>query len=763
MLIGILLFVLIMAVFIIRPVRRELVSRPILTWFRSVLPPMSETEKAAIEAGTTWWDAQIFSGKPDWDWLLQNPAPELSDEEEAFLAGPVEELCGLLNDWQINAELNDLPEHVWRYLKEQRFFGIIVPKEFGGLEFSPRAQSEIVMKIATRSVAAAITVMVPNSLGPAELLLHYGTPEQKAHYLPKLACGEAIPAFALTSPQAGSDAGAMPDIGVACRMQFQGNDTLGFLVNWQKRYITLGPVCTVLGLAFKATDPDGLLGEEQSLGITCALIPSATKGVTIGARHAVGCAFQNGPNSGEDVFVPMEWIIGGQKQVGQGWKMLMNCLSVGRAISLPALGTAAGKLTSMTTGAYARLRRQFKTPIGKFEGVEEVLARIGGLTYRMDASRLLTAVALNQGEKPSVLSAILKYHNTEGMRQVINDAMDVHAGRAVCDGPTNYLQNAYRAIPVAITVEGANILTRSMMIFGQGAIRCHPYVLEEMTAAAETDEGTALKQFDLLLFKHVRFTVGNALRSFGHGLTGARFAGAPSTNSLRRYYQQLSRMSAAFAFLADVAMLILGGELKRRERLSARFGDVLSHLYMSSAVLKRFEDDGGHAADLPFVEWAVEDSLFTIQSRLYEILDNFSPRILGRLLKLALFPFGRAYRAPDDKLSHRVASLMLAPSDSRNRLTAGTFAPLKDSDPVGLLNNALDRVAEAESIEKEVARFHGSNTAGSANDSSIQDAVTAGAISEIDGAKLSDFRRLLDKVISVDEFGPTALDSNRTD
>jgi acyl-CoA dehydrogenase len=566
----------------------------------------------------------------------------------------------------------------------------------------------------------------------------------------------------LTSPVAGSDAGAMPDTGIVCRAEFEGKETLGFRVNWEKRYITLSPVCTVLGLAFKAQDPEGLLCDSKDLGITCALVPTQTKGVTIGARHKVGAAFQNGPNSGKDVFVPMEWIVGGRDQVGQGWKMLMNCLAVGRAISLPALGTAAGKLTSMTTGAYARVRRQFNTPIGHFEGVEEVLARIGGITYRMDASRLLTAVALNNGEKPSVLSAILKYHNTEGMRQVINDAMDVHAGRGICDGPLNYLQNTYRAVPVAITVEGANILTRSMIIFGQGAIRCHPFVLEEMLAAAEADQSTALRRFDAVFYKHIALTIANALRSFGHGLTGARIAAAPDQIALRHHYKQLSRMSAAFAFLADVAMLTLGGELKRRERLSSRFGDVLSHLYMASAVLKRFDDDGANDADRPFVDWAVQDSLFVIQSRLEEILGNFPSRMLGRILRFIVLPLGRAYSAPDDKLAHNVASLLLAPSASRDRLTAGAYRPASENDPIGRLNAALERVLDVEQIERTAARKHGRHAARFASNTSIQRAADSGVINEIEAAKLREYQRLVDAIIQVDEFAPATAHNSKS-
>ncbi|MGB5591567.1 MAG: acyl-CoA dehydrogenase, partial [Gammaproteobacteria bacterium] len=521
------LVVAVLAVLNFKPLRRTLLSAPLLAWFRKVLPPMSDTEKEAIDAGTVWWDADLFGGRPEWQRLLDTPPPALSDEEKAFLAGPVEELCAVLDDWKINQELNDLPPEAWEIIRKHRFFGMIIPKSYGGLDFSARAQSEVVMKIASRGSAAAVTVMVPNSLGPGELLLHYGTDAQKSHYLPRLARGEEIPAFALTGPYAGSDAGSMPDMGVVCKEEFAGRETLGFRVNWDKRYITLGPVCTVLGLAFKACDPDGLLGGEKNLGITCALIPAGTPGVTIGQRHDPASAFHNGPNSGKDVFVPMDWIIGGQDQVGKGWRMLMDCLSVGRAISLPALGTAAGKMTSRMTGAYARVRKQFRTPIGRFEGVEEALARIGGITYRMDAARRMTAGALDRGEKPSVLSAILKYQNTEGMRKVVNDAMDVHGGRGVCRGPHNYLASAYDTVPIAITVEGANILTRSMIIFGQGAIRCHPYVLREMQAAADPDTARGLRVFDQALFAHLGFSASNKIRALVLGLTGARFVSVP--------------------------------------------------------------------------------------------------------------------------------------------------------------------------------------------------------------------------------------------
>ncbi len=740
------------AVLNVKPVRRSLISSHIFRWFKSVLPPMSSTEKAAIDAGTVWWDAELYSGKPDWDRLLQFPAAALTEEEQAFIEGPVEELCRMLDDWQITNDLNDLPSEVWRFLKDEGFFGMIIPKEYGGLEFSPYSQSEVVTKIATRSLSAAVTVMVPNSLGPGELLLHYGTDEQKQHYLPRLARGVDIPAFALTNPFAGSDAGSMPDSGVLCKGMYDGKETLGFRTNWRKRYITLGPVCTVLGLAFKASDPDGLLGDTEDLGITCALVPSDTPGVTIGARHAPGGAFQNGPNEGRDVFIPMSWVIGGQAEVGNGWTMLMNCLSVGRAISLPALGTAIGKLSSRTTGAYAGLREQFNMPIGRFEGIEEALGRIGGLSYRMDAARRLTTVALNLGEKPSVLSAILKYHNTEAARTVLSDAMDVHGGRAVCDGPSNYLQKLYRAVPVAITVEGANILTRSLIIFGQGSIRCHPYVLEEMRAAADPDKQAGLVRFDDMFFRHVGFTISNAVRTLVLGFTGAFFTRAPVSGGLNYYYRQLSRMSSAFAFMADVAMLMLGGALKRKERLSARFGDVLSHLYMASAVLKQHYDYGNPKEDLPFVKWAVEDSLYAMQESLISIAENYPSRFMGRILKLMAFPWGRPYKASNDKLDHGVAQLLMTPSESRDRLTAGCFIHRDESDPVGLLEIALGSSQQVAPIKAAVVKSTRRSLIGASGEAAIAAAIESGDILELDGAKLREHLNRVAQIIQVDEF-----------
>ena len=736
----------------VKSLRRSVLGKPIMKWFKSVLPPMSSTEKDAIDAGTVWWDAELFSGRPNWNTLLRTPRAELTDEEKAFLEGPVEELCRMLDDWKINHELDDLPPEVWSFLGKHRFFAMIIPKEYGGLDFSARAQSEVVMKIASRSGAAAVTVMVPNSLGPGELLMHYGTQEQKQHFLPRLSRGEEIPAFALTGPWAGSDAGSMPDAGVVCKGEYKGKEVLGFRVNWAKRYITLGPVATILGLAFKAQDPDGLLGQQKDLGITCALIPTDTPGVEIGLRHDPGGAFMNGPNTGTDVFVPMEWIIGGQAQVGNGWKMLMDCLSVGRAISLPALGTAGGKAAARMTGAYARVRRQFKIPIGRFEGIEEPLARIGGVTYRMDAARVLTATALDLGGKPSVLSAILKYNNTEGMRQAINDAMDVHAGRAVCLGPSNYLAQTYQTVPVAITVEGANILTRSMIIFGQGAIRCHPYVLKEMLAAADPDEQAGLKAFDDAFFAHVGFTISNLVRSLVLAVTGGRIAPAPDLGPTSAYATRLTRMSASFALLADIAMLTLGGDLKRREKISGRFADILSHLYMASAVLKRFEDDGRPEEDLPIVRWALDDSLAIIEERLDGILRNFPVAGVGPLLRPFVLPLGRRFRGASDQLGHKVAKLLLSPSATRDRLTDGLFLQRSEEDPMGLMELALEKVIAGEPVERKLAKAFGASVNTVNMDAVLEKGVAEGVIDAAEAELVREAMDITTRAIAVDDF-----------
>ncbi len=754
------LFVVIALVLNLTPLRRALLSRPIFAWFKRALPAMSRTEQEAIEAGTVWWDGELFSGKPDWRKLLAIPAPKLSAEEQAFLDGPVEHLCTLLDDWHITHERADLPPEVWRYIKEQRFFGMIIPKQFGGLEFSALAHSSVVMKLASRSITAAVTVMVPNSLGPAELLLRYGTDAQKNHYLPRLARGEDVPCFALTGPEAGSDASSIPDTGIVCRSEHQGQkDVLGIRLTWEKRYITLGPVATVLGLAFKLHDPDHLLGDKPELGITLALIPTHHPGVNIGRRHfPLNMAFQNGPNWGKDVFIPLDWVIGGQPYVGQGWRMLMECLAAGRSISLPALSTGGGKLAARATGAYARIRKQFKVPIGAFEGVEEALARIAGNAYLMDAARVMTAGAVDTGERPSVVSAIAKYHLTERLRQSINDAMDVQGGSGICMGPRNLLARIYQSIPISITVEGANILTRSLIIFGQGAIRCHPHVYKEMQAAADSDCARGLRSFDQAFFAHLGFTLSNAARTLWLGLTGARFASAPVAGITQRYYQQLTRLSSALAFTADVAMLLLGGALKRKERLSARLGDVLSCLYLASTVLKRFEDDSRPADDAPLVRWVCDDLLYRAQDALQDFLRNFPSQLIARLLKWSIFPWGRSFAVPSDRQGHILARLLLEPSTTRDRLTAGVYVPNDENETMGRIEAALRKVIAAEPVEKALSdAIKKGHVQGYDIEQQIQHALKAGVItgSQVDILRAAHAARRA--VIQVDDFAPEYL------
>jgi len=685
-----------------RPLRRKLITEKIFELFCKIIPQMSDSEKEALDAGTVWWDAELFSGRPDWKKLLNYPRPTLTDEEQAFIDGPIEELCAMIDDWSITQKDYDLPETVWDYIKQQGFFGMIIPKSFGGLGFSALAHSAVVMKIASRSVTTAVTVMVPNSLGPAELLLHYGTKEQQDYFLPRLAKGKEIPCFALTGPNAGSDASSMPDTGIVCRENYNGDkDVLGIRLNWEKRYITLGPVATILGLAFHLFDPDKLLGDKEDLGITLALIPTDTKGVEIGNRHfTLNIPFQNGPNRGKDVFIPMDMLIGGHKRAGEGWKMLMECLATGRSISLPALSTGAGKLASRATGAYARIRKQFHMPIGRFEGVEEALTRIAGMTYQMDAVRQVTAGAIDEGEKPSVISAIAKYHLTEKMRKVIDDAMDIQAGSAICMGPRNLIGRIYQSIPISITVEGANILTRSMIIFGQGAIRCHPYILSIMNTTKDKNPVQGLKQFDRLLFKQIRFVAANVARTLFTGLTMGLFIRTPATGKEHRYYQQLSRMSSAFAMLADVFMLTLGSSLKRKEKISGRLADILSELYIASCVLKHFRNQGSHPQDMPYVDWSVSQSLFNIQTSINNLLHNYPIRPVAWILKAIIFPFGGSYRHVNDKMGARIAETILEPCPSRFRLTDGIFIPHNTNDPLGRIESALSRVLAAEPIEK---------------------------------------------------------------
>ncbi|MSQ89129.1 MAG: acyl-CoA dehydrogenase [Betaproteobacteria bacterium] len=749
-------FILIAPVLTMASLRRRLISDQVLAIFRRILPDMSQTEKEAIDAGTVWWDGDLFSGKPDWNKLLAIPAPRLSAEEQAFLDGPCETVCAMTNDWEVTHERYDLPPQVWQYLKDQGFLGMIIPKKYGGLGFSAIGHSAVVMKLSTRSNALSVSVMVPNSLGPAELLLHYGTEEQKNYYLPRLAKGLELPCFALTSPEAGSDAASIPDYGVVCRGSYQGQEVLGMRVTWDKRYITLGPVATLLGLAFRLYDPEHLLGDKEDLGITCALVPTNHPGVIIGRRHLpLNAVFQNGPNSGQDVFMPMDWIIGGKDYAGKGWMMLMGCLAAGRSISLPTSSVGGAKGLARLTGAYARVRSQFKTPIGKLEGVEEALGRIAANCYMMEAVRVMTAGAVDLGEKPAVISAIAKYHMTERVRKVVDDAMDIHGGKGICLGPNNWVGRGYQVIPVGITVEGANILTRTLIIFGQGAIRCHPYVLREMRAAKEMKGAPASIEFDDAFTSHIGHTISNGVRAFVHGITSSRLGqvprgGAPET---LHYYRFSSRLAAAFAFLADVSMLAMGGALKRKEKISGRLGDVLSMLYLVSATLKHYEDQGRQLEDLPLIRWAMRDALYQAQEAIDAILSNFPIKSLATLLRWTIFPLGMSFRPPLDSRNHECAKIVLQPGAARDRLTAGMYIGKGESDPTGILEAAFLASVSCEPIER---KLHAAVKSGALSiRSGVDTAVTARERNIISAEELLLWRRkevLRKNVIKVDDF-----------
>ncbi len=739
--------------------RRELLSRMLLRFFRKALPKMSDSERIAIEAGSVSWEAELFTGKPDWTkWMGQEPA-RLSSEESAFLEGPVETLCAMLDDWRITSE-GDLPRAAWDYLREQKFFGIIIPREHGGLGFSAYAHSCIVMKVAGRSVAAAVTVMVPNSLGPGKLILEYGTQQQQQHYLPRLARGDEIPCFALTGPQAGSDASSMPDTGVVCRGQFNGKEVLGIRLDWDKRYITLAPVATLLGLAFRLRDPQHLLGDKGDIGITLALIPTDTPGVEIGDRHLpLNVAFMNGPTRGHDVFIPLDWIIGGAASAGDGWRMLMECLADGRAISLPALATAACKTACFATGAYARIRNQFRLPIGEFEGVAEALARIAGNTWLADAARTVVTEALQQGHSPAIASAIIKYHLTERMRQVANDAMDVHGGSGICLGPRNQVARLYQAAPIGITVEGANILTRSMIVFGQGAIRCHPWLLKEIEAAANDNDDLALQHFDAALWGHLSQVATNAGRCLVWGTFGRRLIRVPSGLRPARHFRTLTRMSAMFSLAADFALIRLNQSLKRREHLSARLGDMLSHLYLASMALKHFNNRNKPYHERLLLDWTMLECSRCFHRALQDLLDNFPGRWTALKLRWLVYPLGRRSVPEKDELNDRVARLACEPLPARDSLVEGLFTPSDENDPLFVIADALNKVIAAEIPEK---KLRSAQRAGELPGEAVPDLQQVLEKNIINGEEVETIRQARaarDRVVQVDEFAGDSRES----
>ncbi|NUH65686.1 acyl-CoA dehydrogenase [Sulfitobacter sp. S0837] len=726
--------------------RADFLTKPIFHWAKKALPALSETESEALTAGEVWWEAELFSGNPDWSKLQAVKAPRLTAEEQAFFDDPVQEFCAMIDDWKINHETADLPAEAWDFLRDHKFFGMIIPRSHSGLGFSAFAHSEVVRYISTRSVAAAVTVMVPNSLGPGELLHQFGTDAQKDHWLPRLADGRELPAFGLTSAEAGSDASAMVDEGIVEKGMWQGEEVLGIRLNWAKRYITLAPVCTVLGLAFQLRDPDGLLGEIPDIGITCALVPTDLPGVETGRRHLPSSTmFMNGPTTGKDVFIPLDHIIGGADYAGKGWMMLMSALAAGRGISLPSMGCAAIAFSAHTTGAYARIRQQFNLPIGKFGGVQARMGRLAADAYAMDAARHLTCAGLDEGRALSVISAIMKAHATFKMREALNDAMDVHSGKAVIDGPLNYLLPLYRAVPIGITVEGANIVTRSLIIFGQGSIRAHPHMLDNMLALQKEDEAEALAAFDKSLWAHVGHTTKTLFRAWGRALTGGRFAPAPDAGAATPIYRELSRWSAAYALTADFLFLTLGGALKREEMISGRMGDILSEMYILSAALKRWDDEGRQQTDLPLLQFAAETAFSRIQTALDEVIANLPARWAAWVLRVLTLP-GRGRRGPDDKLTAECSGLIYAPSATRARITGRLFEG-REGDGIDLLNRCYAKVVAMEPVMKRL------RDAKKTPDMALQ----TGILSDAEMAEITEMNDLVAKVIAVDDYTPEAL------
>lgn len=751
-------------------VRQHTLSRPLMGVYKKMLPPLSQTERIALESGSVGFEGQLFSGKPDWDQLLSQPQARLTEEEQAFLDGPVEQLCAMTNDWEITHVQADLPPAVWAFLKEHKFFGMIIPKEFGGLGFSALAHHQVIQKLASISSVVSSTVGVPNSLGPGELLMHYGTPEQKAYYLPRLAQGEDIPCFGLTGPFAGSDATSIPDYGVVTEGVWQGERVLGVELTFDKRYITLAPVATLIGLAFRMYDPDNKLGPKKDIGITLALLPRETPGVDVGRRHfPLNSPFQNGPVRGERVFLPLSQLIGGAPMAGHGWQMLNECLSIGRSITLPSTASGTSKLGAVTTGAYARIRKQFGLSIGRFEGVEEALARIGGKTYAISALAQATALAVDRGEKPAVPSAIAKYHCTSMGREVSMDIMDVLGGKGIILGPKNFAGRNWQAAPIGITVEGANIMTRSLLIFGQGAILCHPWVMHEMKAVSGDDmdlESPAQRQarvmaFDRAVFGHIGYGVSNAVRSFWLGLMGSRWGAAPGNEYTRRYFRKLNRYSAALALMADVSMLTLGGKLKFKESLSGRLGDVLSHLYMAGAMLKRFHDEGTPKAEEPLLAWAFHHSMHQTEIALSAALRNFPNRPLSWALWALVFPWGRRAEAPSDRLGHKVASALMSPNPARDRLMLGTYSTPTEHNPAGHILEALPQAIAAEPVERKFTKALKADPEAPWSPQEQWDkGIGQGWITPQDLEQLMHLRELTQGIIAVDDFDPEELKSS---
>lgn len=734
---------LISLIVLIDPLRMAIITKPAYKTLANAMPSMSTTEREALDAGTSWWEKELFMGAPDWKKFDAYPYPKLSEEEQSFLDNEVEQLCGMLNEWEIHHHLKDLPPEVWQFIKDKGFLGLIIPKEYGGKAFSSFAQSRIMSKIASRSLTTAVSCMVPNSLGPGELLLHYGTEEQKNRYLPGLAKGEEIPCFGLTSPEAGSDAGAIPDTGVVCYGQFEGKEVLGLRMNFSKRWITLAPIATVIGLAFKLYDPDGLLGDanKKEYGITCALLPASHKGVKVGARHNPGSPFMNGTVDSEDVFIPLDWIIGGVKNAGKGWRMLMECLAVGRGISLPALSTAAGEMSYLTVGAFAKVRQQFKISVGKFEGVQEATSDIASDTYMLEAFRYLVTCGLNQGGKPAVMTAMAKYYATETMRKVMNHGMDVVGGRAIQMGPRNFIALNYQAIPVSITVEGANILSRSLMIFGQGSMRCHPYLFEELQLLQAEDKDNALKTFNEMLYKHLGYTFNRTARSFAYGyFGGSSTASALADDFSRPFYKTINRLSANFALTADMCLGLLAGDIKRKEMLSGRLADIHSYLFIATAILNFYEHGTQTEAEQAHAKLALQKALFNAQEAFYGLFDNFPIKLASGLIKFICFPLGRPVAKPNDALKLEVAEWMMKENAFRDQLKQHIFYSTDPNDVNGRMESTFLMLLGMEDVWNKFKKAESKGQfAGLTFEEHIQSALTSNFINQAEADQLTTY------------------------
>jgi acyl-CoA dehydrogenase len=739
-----------------RPFRQKAVTMPAFRLVKKILPPISPTEREALEAGTLGFDAELFGGEPNWARLRAVRPMSLTEDERNFLEGPTEELCRMADDWKIRAEEREIPENIWNFIKQKGFLGMLISKEHGGLGFSAQAQSLVLGKVASRSPDVSVCVMVPNSLGPGELIEKFGTDEQKHHYLPRLARGEEVPCFALTGPYAGSDAASMRDIGTVTKGMHNGQELTGIRLNWDKRYITLAPNATLLGLAFRLFDPQNLLGKGDDLGITLALIPADHPGVQIGRRHLpCGNAFPNGPTWGENVFIPVEWIIGGPERAGQGWRMLMSCLAAGRAISLPASATAAAKGMLRSTSAYARVRSQFNIPIGRMEGIEEPLARLVEATYLLESARSVTAAMVSGGDKPAVISALMKYRCTEWGRQAVNDAMDIQGGKAICDGPSNYAQAAYQSIPVSITVEGANILTRSLMVIAQGALRSHPWLFKEVEAVQHWDEDEGFKAFEKAFEGHVGFAVANVFGSLFHNLTFGLFASAPKVRHAAHWYRQAYRAARNFALVTDLSVAILGGGLKTKQHITGRLADALSDLYFLCCMLKRFEDDGEPQADRAILDYAAENALHRFYASLDRVIDNFPNIPVSLLMRICVFPLGNHARPARDRRGKALMPLILQPSATRDRLTRDIFISRDPNEAGGVLEAAFAKVIETEEANHKLERAIRQGTVRRflGNDF-IGEAVQKGVVTPAEGEALRERESLVAKVIAVDHFDP---------